>query len=141
MELKAIHHAAIIVSDYRLAREFYVEKLELPVLGEHFRPERNDWKLDLALGDGQLEIFSAPAAPRRPDRPEARGLRHLAFRVEDLETAVRQLEAQGIPCEPVRVDPCTGCRFTFFKDPDGLPLELYEQEKNEKKEEKEHVSL
>ena len=82
MELKAIHHAAIIVSDYRLAREFYVEKLELPVLGEHFRPERNDWKLDLALGDGQLEIFSAPAAPRRPDRPEARGLRPLDTPVE-----------------------------------------------------------
>ena len=127
MELKAIHHAAIIVSDYRLAREFYVEKLDLPVLGEHFRPERNDWKLDLALGDGQLEIFSAPAAPRRPDRPEARGLRHLAFRVEDVEVTVRQLEERGIPCETVRVDPYTGCRFTFFKDPDGLPLELYEQ--------------
>ena len=127
MDLKAIHHAAIIVSDYRLSREFYVEKLELPVLGEHFRPERDDWKLDLAVGDGQLEIFSAPDAPMRPDRPEARGLRHLAFRVENVEAAVRQLKERGILCEAVRVDPYTGCRFTFFKDPDGLPLELYEQ--------------
>ena len=104
MELKAIHHAAIIVSDYRLAREFYVEKLELPVLGEHFRPERNDWKLDLALGDGQLEIFSAPAAPRRPDRPEARGLRHLAFRVEDVEVTVRQLEERGMSREQAELE-------------------------------------
>ena len=126
MELKAIHHAAIIVSDYRLAREFYVEKLELPVLGEHFRPERNDWKLDLALGDGQLEIFSAPAAPRRPDRPEARGLRHLAFRVESVEKAVEWLSGRGIQCEPIRMDPYANCAMTFFHDPDGLPLELHE---------------
>ena len=126
MDLKAIHHVAIIVSDYRRSREFYVEKLGLPVLGERFRPERNDWKLDLAVGGGQLELFSNPDAPPRPDRPEARGLRHLAFRVTDIEAAVAWLNAMGIETEPIREDPVNGGRITFFRDPDGLPLELHE---------------
>ena len=121
-----MHHVAIIVSDYRRAREFYVEKLGFPVLRENFRPDRGDWKLDLKFGDGELEIFAIPGAPPRPSWPEARGLRHLAFRVEDVEAAVRALEQRGIPCEPIRTDPFTGGRMTFFRDPDGLPLELHE---------------
>ena len=121
-----MHHAAIIVSDYGRAREFYVEKLGFPVLRENFRQERGDWKLDLRFGDGELEIFAIPGAPPRPGHPEARGLRHLAFRVEDVEKAARELEELGIPCEPIRRDPYTGGRVTFFHDPDGLPLELHE---------------
>ncbi len=121
-----MHHAAIIVSDYGRAREFYVEKLGFPVLRENFRQERGDWKLDLKFGDGELEIFAIPGAPPRPGHPEARGLRHLAFRVEDVEKAARELEKRGIPCEPIRRDPYTGGRMTFFHDPDGLPLELHE---------------
>ena len=121
-----MHHVAIIVSDYRRAREFYVEKLGFPVLRENFRPDRGDWKLDLKFGDGELEIFAIPGAPPRPSWPEARGLRHLAFRVEDVEAAARALEQRGIPCEPIRTDPFTGGRMTFFRDPDGLPLELHE---------------
>ncbi len=121
-----MHHAAIIVSDYGRAREFYVEKLGFPVLRENFRQERGDWKLDLKFGDGELEIFAIPGAPPRPGHPEARGLRHLAFRVEDVEKAARELEERGVPCEPIRRDPYTGGRMTFFHDPDGLPLELHE---------------
>ena len=126
MKLEHIHHVAIIVSDYPAARRFYTETLGLPVLREHFRPERNDWKLDLQLGDCELEIFGEPNPPRRVNRPEACGLRHLAFRVEDVEQAVAWLQERGVPCEPVRVDPYTNRRMTFFFDPDGLPLELHE---------------
>ena len=126
MLFEEMHHVAIIVSDYRRAREFYVEKLGFPVLRENFRPDRGDWKLDLKFGDGELELFAIPGAPPRPSWPEARGLRHLAFRVEDVEAAVRALEERGIPCEPIRTDPFTGGRMTFFRDPDGLPLELHE---------------
>ena len=126
MLFERLHHAAIIVSDYRRARAFYVEKLGFPVLRENFREDRGDWKLDLQFGDGELEIFSIPGAPPRPSYPEAQGLRHLAFRVEDVEAAVRELEARGIPCEPIRLDPYTGTRMTFFHDPDGPPLELHE---------------
>ena len=121
-----MHHVAIIVSDYQKAREFYVEKLGFPVLRENFRPDKGDWKLDLKFGDGELEIFAIPGAPERPSYPEARGLRHLAFRVENIEEAVRDLEARGIPCEPIRWDPYSERRMTFFRDPDGLPLELHE---------------
>ncbi|MDY3281403.1 SMU1112c/YaeR family gloxylase I-like metalloprotein [Dysosmobacter sp.] len=127
MEL-SIHHTAIIASDYQAARTFYVEKLGLPVLSERFRPERGDWKIDLQAGNSRIELFVIPTAPPRPNYPEALGLRHLAFRVTDLDAAVRELEGKGIPCEPIRTDPVTGCRFTFFKDPDGLPLELYENQ-------------
>ena len=126
MRLERMHHVAIIVSDYQRAREFYVEKLGFPVLRENFREERGDWKLDLKFGDGELEIFAIPGAPPRPSYPEAQGLRHLAFRVDDVEAAVRELEARGVPCEPIRRDPYTGGRMTFFHDPDGLPLELHE---------------
>lgn len=121
-----LHHVAIIVSDYERAKEFYVEKLGFPVLRENFRAQRGDWKLDLKFGDGELELFAIPGAPERPSYPEAQGLRHLAFRVEDVEAAVAELERRGIACEPVRTDPFTGGRMTFFHDPDGLPLELHE---------------
>lgn len=125
--LLGIHHAAIICSDYARSRDFYVRVLGLRVLAEHFRATRGSWKLDLALPDGaQLELFSFPAPPPRPSRPEAQGLRHLAFRVTALEPVVARLAAEGVPCEPIRVDEYTGQRFTFFADPDDLPLELYE---------------
>ena len=121
-----MHHVAIIVSDYQRAKAFYVEKLGFPVLRENFREDRGDWKLDLQFGDSELEIFSIPGAPERPSWPEARGLRHLAFRVDDIEAAVAELAARGIECEPIRTDPYTQRRMTFFHDPDGLPLELHE---------------
>ena len=126
MLFNQMHHVAIIVSDYQKAREFYVEKLGFPVLRENFRPDKGDWKLDLKFWDGELEIFAIPSAPPRPSYPEARGLRHLAFRVDDIQVAVLQLKAQGIECEPIRWDTYTERRFTFFHDPDGLPLELHE---------------
>ena len=126
MRFDAMHHAAIIVSDYEKAREFYVEKLGFPVLRENYRKDRGDWKLDLQFGDSELEIFAIPGAPPRLSWPEAQGLRHLAFQVEDMELAVQELEEKGIPCEPIRWDPCTQRRMTFFHDPDGLPLELHE---------------
>ena len=126
MRLEHLHHVAIIVSDYQRAREFYVGKLGFPVLRENFREERGDWKLDLRFGDGELEIFAIPGAPERSSYPEARGLRHLAFRVDDVEAAVERLAARGVEAEPVRMDPYTQKRMTFFHDPDGLPLELHE---------------
>lgn len=128
MNLSQMHHIAIIVSDYQKSKEFYVEKLGFPIIRENYRPERGDWKLDLKFGDSELEIFSRPTAPERPGWPgqEARGLRHLAFRVENIEAVVAELEAKGILCEPIRRDEFTHEKMTFFKDPDGLPLELHE---------------
>jgi len=125
--LQRIHHAAIICADYERSKRFYTEVLGLKVIAEHFREARNSWKLDLGLPDGsQVELFSFPGAPPRPSYPEAQGLRHLAFVVEDVAACKLRLEAQEIVVEPVRVDEYTGRRFTFFNDPDGLPLELYE---------------
>ncbi|WP_462383694.1 SMU1112c/YaeR family gloxylase I-like metalloprotein [Pseudomonas sp. Marseille-QA0892] len=127
--LRAIHHAAIICSDYVASKRFYTEVLGLEIVAEHYREARQSYKLDLALPDGsQIELFSFPAAPSRPSRPEAQGLRHLAFSVSDVEACKAELEAKGIEVEPVRVDPYTGRRYTFFADPDDLPLELYEAE-------------
>ena len=126
LELHAIRHVAIIVSDYDRSRDFYVNKLGFQVIREHYRPERGDWKLDLKLGDAELEIFAMPGHPRRVTNPEAYGLRHLAFRVTDLEATVAQLNALGIETEPIRWDEFTGKRMTFFRDPDDLPLELHE---------------
>jgi glyoxylase I family protein len=125
--LLRIHHAAIICSDYARSRRFYTEVLGLRVLAENLRAERESWKLDLALPDGsQIELFSFPEPPPRPSRPEAQGLRHLAFAVDDVNRCKADLEAQGVVVEDVRVDAYTGRRFVFFADPDGLPLELYE---------------
>ena len=127
LDLHRIHHVAIICADYERSKAFYVEVLGLRVVAEHHRAPRQSWKLDLALPDGgQIELFSFPSPPPRPSRPEAQGLRHLAFVVDDVPRAKAALEARGIAVEPVRVDEYTGRRFTFFADPDGLPLELYE---------------
>jgi glyoxylase I family protein len=124
--LRGIHHVAIIASDYAASKRFYTEVLGLPVVAETFRAARDSWKLDLRLGDAQIELFTFPGAPPRATRPEAQGLRHLAFAVDDLDAAVARLTGDGVACEPVRTDELTGRRFTFFQDPDGLPLELYE---------------
>ncbi|MEO0899731.1 MAG: VOC family protein [Bacteroidota bacterium] len=125
--LKGIHHIAIICSDYAVSKDFYVNKLGLEVIQEVYREHRDSYKLDLALdGHYVIELFSFPQPPPRVSRPEARGLRHLAFRVEDIEAAVQQLNSHGIETEDIRIDEYTGKRFTFFADPDDLPLELYE---------------
>lgn len=130
MQLSVIHHVAIIVSDYKKAKEFYVEKLGFEVIRENFREEREDWKLDLRIGEGpeatELEIFAEKNPPKRVNRPEACGLRHLAFRVDDIEAVVQELKMLGIECEPIRRDTYTDKKMTFFFDPDGLPLELHE---------------
>lgn len=125
--MQGIHHVALICSDYKRSKRFYSETLGLPILAEHYRAARQSWKLDLQLPDGsQLELFSFVGAPPRPSHPEAQGLRHLAFAVTDLDAWLAYLQQQGVTTEPVRVDEYTGKRFTFFQDPDGLPLELYQ---------------
>ncbi|CAH7093898.1 VOC domain-containing protein YaeR [Vibrio chagasii] len=125
--LKGIHHAAIICSDYKASKRFYTKILKLEILAENYRAARQSYKLDLALPNGaQIELFSFPDAPERPSFPEAQGLRHLAFCVEDVQQVKSYLEGQGIDVEPIRVDEFTGKSFTFFADPDGLPLELYQ---------------
>ena len=126
MNLKSVHHIAIIVSDHDRALDFYVNKLGFSVIRDCFRQERKDWKTDLALDGLELEIFTQKNPPKRPSYPEACGLRHLAFRVADIEAAVAELAEKGISCEPIRMDPYTKTRMTFFADPDGLPLELHE---------------
>lgn len=127
MRLSRIHHVAIIVSDYAVSRDFYVNKLGFPIVRENYRPERDDWKLDLRLNEStELEIFGVKNPHKRVNRPEACGLRHLAFRVDSVEETVAELEEKGIPCEPIRTDAFTGKKMTFFADPDGLPLELHE---------------
>ncbi|CAH6885674.1 VOC domain-containing protein YaeR [Vibrio chagasii] len=126
--LKGIHHAAIICSDYKASKRFYTEILKLEIIAENYRAARQSYKLDLALPNGaQIELFSFPDAPERPSFPEAQGLRHLAFCVEDVQQVKSYLEEQGIDVEPIRVDEFTGKSFTFFADPDGLPLELYQK--------------
>ena len=126
--LSGIHHVAIICSDYPRSKSFYCDTLGLTIVNEQYRASRDSYKLDLALPDGgQLELFSFPEPPHRLSNPEAQGLRHLAFVVESIETAVAALEAKGVEVEPIRIDELTGKRFTFFRDPDNLPLELYEK--------------
>ena len=127
MKLDLIHHVAIIVSNYEASRQFYVEKLGFPVLRENYRPEKKDWKLDLRLNENtELELFAPENPPKRVNRPEACGLRHLAFAVDDVEQTVSELRDRGIACEEIRTDSFTGRKMTFFFDPDGLPLELHE---------------
>lgn len=128
LSLLGVHHIAIICTNYAASKAFYTEALGLEVIREVHRAERNSYKLDLAVGGHYvIELFSFPSPPPRPSHPEAAGLRHLAFAVADLDAAVRHLATYQVVCEPVRVDEFTGRRFTFFGDPDGLPLELYEQ--------------
>ncbi|MBD7910782.1 MULTISPECIES: VOC family protein [Clostridium] len=126
MILKKIHHVAIICSDYKKSKEFYTKILGLEVIREVYRKERDSYKLDLKLGDNQIELFSFPDSPSRPSYPEACGLRHLAFQVDNVEEVAKELESNGIEVEPIRIDEFTEKKFTFFSDPDGLPLELYE---------------
>ncbi|MEE1944701.1 VOC family protein [Pedobacter sp. KR3-3] len=123
-----IHHIAIICTDYERSKYFYVNQLGFEVLAEVYREERKSYKLDLAVnGIYQLELFSFENPPVRPSRPEAAGLRHLAFEVDDVQKTAAELNAKGIVTEPIRIDEFTGRKFTFFADPDGLPLELYEK--------------
>lgn len=127
MKLTALHHIAIICSDYQASKRFYTEILGLMVIKEVYRSERDSYKLDLALnGQYIIELFSFPEPPKRPSYPEACGLRHLAFAVDDIQAVKHALEAQGIVVEAIRIDPITEQAFTFFADPDGLPIELYE---------------
>ena len=126
MYLNKQHHIAVIVSDYEKAKEFYIDKLGFELTKEVYRPGQKDYLRMLRLGDTVLELFVRPDAPQRVNNPEAMGLRHLAFHVEDIVPAVAWLNSLGIETEPVREDPYNGGRFTFFKDPDGLPLELHE---------------
>lgn len=128
MNIVGLHHIAIISGDYEKSKHFYTQVLPFQIISEIYRAERDSYKLDLAIGDSaQIELFSFPDAPPRPSYPEARGLRHLALTVIDLDQEVAALQAKGIPVEDIRIDPVTGKRFTFFADPDGLPIEFYEQ--------------
>ena len=125
---KRLHHVAIICSDYARSKRFYTEILGLEVVQETYREERKSFKLDLKLGDTyQIELFSFPNPPARPSSPEACGLRHIAFEVEDVQHVSQTLTAKGIEVEPIRVDELTNKRFTFFRDPDNLPIEIYER--------------
>lgn len=125
--LKSIHHVAIICENYSASKHFYVNILGLKVIAENYRHARRSYKLDLALPDGgQIELFSFPDSPPRPSYPEAQGLRHLAFAVDSISAVVEHLTAHNVDVESVRTDDYTGKKFTFFSDPDGLPLELYE---------------
>jgi len=127
MKLKKLHHIAIICSDYEKSKEFYTEVLGLKIEQEIFREKRNSYKLDLSLnGEYLIELFSFPDPPNRLSYPEAAGLRHLAFGVENLDWWVKHLQSMGVKSEPIRIDEFTGKKFTFFSDPDNLPIELYE---------------
>ncbi|MBW4545537.1 MAG: VOC family protein [Symplocastrum torsivum CPER-KK1] len=127
MKTKRIHHVAIICSDYQTSKHFYVNVLGFSVINETFRESRNSYKLDLQLNSGDcIELFSFPNPPQRVSRPESCGLRHLAFEVDDIAESVAYLQAKDVKVEEIRTDEITGKRFTFFQDPDGLPLEIYE---------------
>jgi len=125
--ISSVHHIAIICSDYAISKKFYTEKLGLSIVREVYREARDSYKLDLALGEQYIiELFSFPNPPTRPSRPEACGLRHLAFQVKNMEETVRQLATVNIDSEPIRIDEFTGKKFTFIADPDDLPIEFYE---------------
>ncbi|THG30736.1 VOC family protein [Naasia lichenicola] len=127
MQIRRIHHIAVISTDYERSKAFYIGILGFTLKSEVFRAERDSWMGDLALnGEYILELFSFPNPPARPTGPEAVGLRHLAFEVDDVEGSIAELTAKGVRCEEVRIDPHTGRRMAFFFDPDGLPLEVYE---------------
>ncbi|MDY4280155.1 MAG: VOC family protein [[Pasteurella] mairii] len=125
--IKGFHHVALIVSDYERSKHFYTEVLGAKIIQETYRVTRQSYKLDLAFADGsQIELFSFPSPPARVTSPEACGLRHLAFKTDNIDVAIAYLAKNGVLCDPIRVDELTGRRFTFFRDPDGLPLEFYE---------------
>ncbi|WP_226669292.1 VOC family protein [Metabacillus litoralis] len=127
MNITRIHHVAIICSNYEVSKHFYTNILDFDIIAEVYREERQSYKLDLKVNDTyQIELFSFPDPPKRPTNPEAVGLRHLAFQVENIQQAVDELTLKGVNVEDIRIDPITNKRFTFFPDPDGLPLELYE---------------
>ena len=128
MKLNKIHHVAVICSDYELSKQFYTEVLGLKIVSEHYREGRDSWKADCRMDDAYVvELFSFPNPPARPSYPEAAGLRHLAFEVDNLAEAVGELDSKGVKHEPIRTDEYTGKQFVFFSDPDGLPIELYER--------------
>lgn len=128
LHLNKVHHIAIICSDYQRSLHFYTHILGMTVMAEHYRESRQSYKTDLALGDEYVvELFSFPSPPPRVTRPEAAGLRHLAFEVDDIIETVQELDAMGVEHEEVRTDEYTGKRFLFFQDPDGLPIEVYER--------------
>ncbi|NMG08002.1 VOC family protein [Brasilonema sp. UFV-L1] len=128
MRITRIHHVAIICSDYERSKNFYTEILGFSIINETFRPQRNSYKLDLRVGENhQIELFSFPNPPERVSHPEACGLRHLAFEIDDIEQTVAYLKSKNIEVEDIRVDEITGNKFTFFQDPDHLPLEIYER--------------
>lgn len=127
MNLNLIHHVAIIVSDYEKSKDFYVNKLNFKIIRENYREERDDYKLDLKVSETtELEIFGMKNSPKRVSRPEACGLRHLCFKVEKIEEVIKELNEKGIETEEIRIDDFTNKKFTFFQDPDGLPIELHE---------------
>ena len=127
LKINRVHHIAIICTDYQRSKKFYSQVLGLTIRQEVFRAERNSYKLDLEVnGLYQIELFSFPDPPARPSHPESAGLRHLAFEVNKLEDAITAIQQHGVATEPIRVDEFTGKRFTFFADPDGLPIEFYE---------------
>lgn len=128
LEIKKLHHIAIICSDYEKSKAFYTSVLGLEIKNEIYRSERKSYKLDLCLnGEYLIELFSFPDPPKRPTHPEASGLRHIAFEVENIEEYVEQLKDKGVSVEPIRIDEFTNKKFTFMSDPDNLPIEIYEQ--------------
>ncbi|SFC38208.1 VOC family protein [Clostridium uliginosum] len=128
MKLNRIHHVAIICSNYEKSKDFYVNILGLKIIKETYRKDRQSYKLDLVVGDNyQIELFSFPKSPKRASYPEASGLRHLAFEVDNIEEVIKELANKNIVTEPIRIDDITEKKFTFFSDPDDLPIELYER--------------
>ena len=127
MLFNKVHHVAIICSDYQKSKFFYVDKLGGSIVKETYRASRDSYKLDISIANSQIELFSFPETPARPSYPEACGLRHLAFEVDSIDRAVQGLKIKEIETEPIRVDEITNKKFTFFKDPDGLPIEIYEK--------------
>jgi len=127
VKIERVHHIAIICSDYVKSKRFYTQILGFEIIKEVFREERQSYKLDLSLnGNYLIELFSFPNPPARPSRPEATGLRHISFGVSDIGKAIEFLASNGVMTEPIRIDEFTGKKFTFFSDPDNLPIELYE---------------
>ena len=127
MHLNKIHHIAIICSDYQKSKDFYISILGAKVIQETYRAERESYKLDLSIANSHIELFSFPNSPQRVSNPEACGLRHLAFEVNEIENTIKELQSKNVEVEDIRLDVLTNKKFTFFRDPDGLPIEIYEK--------------